>query len=619
MRAVSSPLWFMVFTSLWTWNFAMAAEVRPEVQELEGRLEERLRAGLRSFLGPDATSVATVRVKPGESKKEAKDAKPGSAAEKRGAPADEDYGYLPIPPSEFDGRLLEPEQEKPLLTVASVDVDIRFSPTSADEKKQQAEVRAFAEQLFSGYSPKVNVAVLKLPPLPKPATEPGRDPASKAPTVEEPPLWKASLPYGVAVLCVLILAGAFFAIARGMSKAAEVVTGGILQIRAAMSEATAAARPQKKEEPKKEAKDPEVGASAREGKSFALPPEVLAQTEAHAVRVIKEVLTKEPGIFTRTLGREPVDLQGLRRLLPFLEEPEQKALKAALGESFFEELSETFGTEEMKFDEFSLWARRLAERVVVRRAQGANVLESELGTEGILELSGTSSSQLIEAVRKVGTPSAWRVAAEFLSSEQFTSLVASAQGSELRAMLESAALPPSAWVEGARAVLAEVSSLKASGVSQSDKKVQGFIRTKLFRPVLATFESKPFGEDDQYLSQLEVDSPALVAMVREAVWTTQELKRVPATAWSRFVKGLGNEDRVALILSFPEELSEVVRSAVPEGNARTMVLDRVKKQLAKNDPEAQKLALIRSRELVSELRLSAEQGEFQLDEGAAAA
>jgi hypothetical protein len=113
------------------------------------------------------------------------------------------------------------------------------------------------------------------------------------------------------------------------------------------------------------------------------------------------------------------------------------------------------------------------------------------------------------------------------------------------------------------------------------------------------------------LEQVTGYSEELAQMLKREFWTAKDLGRVPEPYLAKVVKTLSNEDRCSLILALPKAESERIRSMVPEGNARSIVFDKVQKAITKNDPVQFQEAARTTRRLLDRLRLEANAGKFQ--------
>jgi hypothetical protein len=149
-------------------------------------------------------------------------------------------------------------------------------------------------------------------------------------------------------------------------------------------------------------------------------------------------------------------------------------------------------------------------------------------------------------------------------------------------------------------------------VDAGSQKRAEYLKSTLLDPVIHLVLSKPLTEDEAFLGNLSASAPELVVMIRTKIWTAREVRRVPAETLRETVMNLSSEQRGLLLYSLPESEAAHIESALPEGNARTILSSQVKKLRARNDSTEQKTAIALGRQFLDYLRREAERGRISL-------
>jgi hypothetical protein len=589
---------------------AHAIEVRAEARELESYIEGRVKEALKTILPEDAHPIVSVH------------AVPLSAAKKASEPQDEkplELGYVPIPIVSDFWKQQAPgaPQAQPPFEFESLQIGIQI-PT-ADGKIEPAlskSIGSVVGKLLAGLNPVVSTTGFVRPP--KPAEPP------KAPEPEEPFLKKVPpdklLMLGALLLGAIALAYAVYSIGRSLLAMSVSLTNGFLQLK----ETGESRAPQPAPAAPEAAKPAEMAITEKS----VLPGAGDVKEAMRAVKSLKQVIRADAAIFSRIVSDSNKDVVALRRFLTHLDPEEQAAVKAALSPYILDKMSQVGGTvpDSLTPAEFGAWLQRAAETAVLKKIQGGSSVEAALGAETCLKLVAFKPAALLGAIKGIGTGAAWRIGAEFVPQAQFAAALNEAGEAQWRALLESATAASEELVKTAGQILetqgAASGAQSAADPSSADalEKRSTYYTSYLVAPVVSAIEGKALGEDDHFVAGLAQTSPEFVELVKSRIWTCGELDTVPDDYLRKVIKAMTNDERVALILSFPQAQSERLRSMVPEGNARTIVLDKVQKALAKPvDPVAQRANLAVSRRFLNRLRVDFAAKRFERGSGPAAA
>jgi hypothetical protein len=349
------------------------------------------------------------------------------------------------------------------------------------------------------------------------------------------------------------------------------------------------------------------------------------QDIVRSVQLLRATLKSEPALLTRSFSGSERDSRGLRRLLTFLEDAELAELGKSLGQFRLDKLVE-LGPGELSADEFSTWLKGISEQIAVRRIQGGSEVEKALGPERLLKLSSASPDELVRIARQSGHAADWRIALELLPQSETEAAIRGATDAERDVMISAAGATPQdvaqaadRWIQalasGEGSNVVSIAGGAAAGGGAQGKARKRFLEARLSGPLLAELLAKPLGEEDAFLERMQGSMPDLVELIRSRIWTPKDLDEVPDDYLGKMVKGLDNEQRVLLVLALPETQSERIRNLTPEGNAKTILQDRIRKALAKPDPAQNLRALEFSRAFLAQLRDEAVAGRFKRTSG----
>ena len=549
---------------------AFAAEIDSQLRDFETSVETKLKENLGAVRGDKPIFAVYVHAIRAPKKSEDK----GKQI---------DLGYLPVPyDMDAQGTITATEEK---LEISTLDVEVQV-PGAVDDPLRKA-VDEVVQKTLKGYNPKVTVTSITPPVLPLD--------------------YRPYLPLAAALLGALIVALGIVGAAFALKRASLSISEGFLSLKTSEINASKPKDDTKKETEKKKAEEKPVSPEVQKV-SLAPAEKALDQN----IRLIEKIIKEQPALFVRSVTDDDDDNRGIRWLLPKLADDVQQILQGAFGSQRMAHIAGLQTKPDQLFN-YTVWIQLLSEQIIVRKIQGGSVVERVLGPEKTLKLMTSPAKSVLAAAAKIDTNASWRIAAEFVPSDEFQGALGTAGEDRWQKVISGAMVKEDELGTAADALLGELSTAGGdAGDDDTARAKEKYYSEQLLEPVVKAVKTKPLGEDDIFLDQIGTKAPDFVTLVRSRVWTPSVIARVPEQPLGRAVMRMTNEQRAALVVGMPKEYSDKVMALVPEGNAKTILLDRIKKLMTKADANKSPEVIAICRDFLDILKADHDSGKFAL-------
>jgi hypothetical protein len=564
---------------------SVGLSINPAIGKIEESIESDIQSAIRQLFGPDARVFVSVHIK-----ERTEAAKSPGDTERGGL----DVGYVPIPLNPDGFR--QPSGQAPSVLIESIDVDIHASDEVDPAVLQGA--REIAARKLKSFKPTISVNKIASPkkqPSPTPSAE---DKDAK----KEPFDWKTLYPLISALGAALIVFVGIYLLSGALKSAGGFVSEGLKSLQNIGANAPKAAPVEVTAKP----------AAAEEDKSKPPAPSTALKDYARNSRLVRQILKDAPMLFVQSLGDADSDWRGLKWMLPSLADDEQEMLKRYLGPARVNRVAQATGTAK---DDPTVWLQEFAERVMINKVQGGSPVEKALGAEKAKAFFLARPESLIEATKSVGSTAAWRILAEFLSRDRLEKLLPALEHGTWQLLISASDVSPEEVIQAADPMIEWIKNSPLESAKNEEK--AKYYSTTLLGPVVNSLLSMPLGDGDALMDRLESSSASFAQLIREKVWTPRMLDRVPSDHLARLIKSVNNDQKTALLFGLPDTQSARLEAMVPEGMARTIVLDQVKKARARADARELKAASAICRQILDHLRKESLAGKFALAEAGA--
>lgn len=356
------------------------------------------------------------------------------------------------------------------------------------------------------------------------------------------------------------------------------------------------------------------GAASALGIKLPLEEQGAAFRRNHAA--FREALEQKPEILAQELQATPEDADGLRWLLPTLKPEEQESLRKWLGPAKTRQLLAMAGTAQGENSDVlearHRWLQHFVERVALRRVRGGSAVETAVGPEIALQISAISVADIEGWLQERTDAGAWRLAAEFIPQERFARLLDRMEGNRW-VMLADAAEASDKELASAAKDLVDSKKEKNPEVARKAEVRKDYFTRVLVDPLVGALRKKPLSEQDALLQQFEAAHPDLIEAVSTRFWSVRQIERVPSEVLEKAFRGLGTEEKVAVMASVPDSLAKRLRAWIPEGNVKLIIEDRVNKISARKDKKELAAITETAQQFVESLRLANVSGSFDLE------
>ncbi len=564
-----------LITALIAFSATLAFSATPpqpaRAQTLADALEAKLATQLKRLFGEDTRLSATVHVKAAAFART--ETKPGKSF---------DMGYLPVP-VELDKlrQGAQPAAEE-MLNVESVDVDVFADASLPDDLVAHAE--DVAKSSLKGFNPTVTVKRIRTAS------------ASKVASPLTSPLLFGMAAGGLLLALGLFLFGVF--VARGLGRLGNSM------------EAAAATRFSFKPSPP--ATDVPKTATELEPPRPVLPlPSSSIHDPARNIQLVDKALGEAPRLLLAAFDAKQGDAAGLRWLLPKLGDEARAAFHSGLLPVDLLSQIDRAAVSDRREEEWVIWLQGFAERLTIHRMRGGSPLEKALGSDTynrLVSLPAMKVAEWVCALEPQFAAAGWRLIIEILSPKDLEAVLTRLPNEQWERIAHARNIPLSELPPFAEHMVSEL----AGSAPAQDGSGHSLPMEKLVEPLVSLLREKALGEDDAFIDELAVNFPELPALIAQRFWTPRLVDRVPEDSLQAAFRGAGNEVKSAVVALMPPAIAERFEDMLPEGNVRTVVLDRVKRLNASATPGEKRASLLLARQFLDALRAQAAEGRFDL-------
>ncbi|MBY0369935.1 hypothetical protein K2X33_04560 [bacterium] len=535
---------------------AYAFDIDTGIASFGSELESKIQNNIARFFGQDAKILVTVHLEGKKDKPSASESEPL------------DLAYLPTPLSE--SRYSNASDRHKKLSLISTRVTLRVASDIPDRIVKTAE--EIVRDTLNGYSPKIKVIRVSLDTEAPAANTPAEKKSYK------PLIYQGLIALGTALTILL----GFLLFGAAIRKAAQTLSEGLRTLGPSEGRGT---RDAQRDTPRETVREQTIREQAAAG-SIAMPPPLPPSHSAitpservsikHNLSIFTKALQDKPLVIAKSFGTSAVELQGMRWLLPQLDQTNRDLLKRILSAEQIEALRESARTNFGTPGEIASaqWLQSLVEKIVLANMQDEDNIEDIIGPEASTQLANSDNSQLTLAAKKIGTHAAWRVIAEFLSPEQIARIQSQDETSWNDLLL--------AWkadteeLKGAASAI--VASFGQSAENTEANRQMTYFRTFIVPPMVEAISKMSVEEQERFLEKTRAKSPDLAACISEFVWTPSMLQKIPQVKLRECLLELEPEKRPILIWALPSSEAKLIYSFLKEGNIKQIATEYLTKE-----------------------------------------
>ena len=565
-----------------------AAEMSPDFHTMERDLETKIQSKIDALFGVQPRIIVTLTMREKLKKAAAPERKENWV----------DVGYLSLPMNN------EPSKDSAAaksFSIESVNVDLQVPETIAPQTVEQ--LKSLVKKNIPEIQPNITVSKFT-PPKEEPQKEAQKEKEKKDKDLMS--LLPSLASFLGLVLAALLLSAGIWLMARAVRMATQTIVDGMRESKGTVKSETISVQPLKT------SVTPEPQTPSKQNPPL---PSALKNYNKN-ITLLRSVLSENPILWVRCI-QDQEDWIGTRWLLPLLNFDEQELLKRSLGPKRLKNLEEAKSTQPESIDQ-TAWLQGFAEKVVLSRIRGESSTQVALGPEKSIQFLTMEPQVLLEAVRSMGNnSSAWRLLVEFLPRNSLEVLFNQMEPDQWKWVISSYNLNSQEIPKTAEEILGKVKEIEKSRDEVNRKET--YFSTYLIEPLIHHLISKVPGDDDLLLEELSQTAPELVSLVHTRLWTSKILDRIPDEVIKPFLMGLPDPQKVALLIAYPEQQASRIEALLPEGTAKTIILDQVRKIRARNDLTERKSTFLIARQFLDSLRTQAATGKFELLPEASAA
>lgn len=332
------------------------------------------------------------------------------------------------------------------------------------------------------------------------------------------------------------------------------------------------------------------------------------KTDAHKlILMIKDSLQQRPRSIL-SLSMDSQNQVGIRWLLTQMDASEVQLLQSVLGGDYFDQLLQ-ISSEQVQESNLKGWLRSFTESLILLNLKEPGLLEEALNPKELSELLGLKPELIFSSLQDELTPPVFRVLAELTPDREFTDLSKRFSEDHWEQMLKSKDCEPADIKKALLQIRAKMGT-EASNQPKQFKKTENLQR-KLHTSLLQKFENLAPQDEERFLDQIRQNYPGLYQTIRSEIWFVEDLNTVPENHLKAAILEKGAEEIFALVLGLPKPWPEKIKSYLPEGTKKTIILDLVQKAASRSAPTEMEAVYKFCRQFIADLKSQAAKGKFK--------
>lgn len=509
-----------------------------------------------------------------------------------------DLGYMTYPFSTQSQN--QTEKAPPLEIAKNLRYRVSIKTNSPLDKKDRQLIEETARFSMQGLTSQITVreGIFKNPEKKQdrvPSSEENKDKPENG--IKE---WLNQALFGVFILVLLLTS---FLLRSGFMQSSENLSSGIQSLRNIKIDQKAPDAPPQKED-NDPAPLPEVS-----------PDEAQLKLDARKlIQIIKESLEKRPRSILALAAMSQHQI-GIRWLLTEMESSQIQQLQSFLGDEYFENLSQ-IPFDKVQVSSLKSWLREFTESLILLNMKAPGLLEEALSPQELSDALSMKAETLFNAMKAELTPGVFRLIAELSSEKDFAEISNQFSSEHWAQMIQAKDATPKDIKSALDQIQSKLGKSSAPGKSQSAS--SGQLQKKLLASILNKFQQLPPSEEDQFIGQIKNLHPSLYENVRAEVWLIEDLEQVPEPYLKAILAEKSAEEVFGLIMGLPQPWPEKIKSYLPEGMKKTIIMDLVQKASGQNAPNEMTAVYKICRQFMAELKSQAGKGKFRPTEKGAA-
>jgi hypothetical protein len=465
----------------------------------------------------------------------------------------------------------------------------------------EAQVRKIIDLQFRFYNPKVTIQKMKFDRpernpaslaqpkesvLPTPAVQPqevSQKGLSKEPA-EQMPLWQQLLLPILGFMGLLAITVLGLVFSNSISIGLNAVSQGLSSLRNIKIEKSSEDDSQLKHL----IKDGEVEVEHK-GSQQPVGVDLFWNEREKIITQLSVFLKERPELIKKTASNTLDDKRGLRWLLTVVGDTDRELLIHLLAPTYFD------STELSSISDLPVgnWLQSFIERLIITQAESSDLLRQTFSESELNTILSWRKESLKNAVIRVASPGAWRLARELLSKMDFLELSKEITESSLVGLLGSLAAGSSELKEGFVLLCATINQSSSAKLNE-----ETFIFDALTSKLLSGLNSMSFQAEEQYLEKIKQINPQLYNRLRGSYWSLSHFFQLSQTAIEEVLVELDPEAVFALLISLPGIEREGVLKLIPDGNRKVIILDLLRSAHSEIDEKTQHASLRLARRII---------------------
>jgi hypothetical protein len=530
-----------------------------DIKKLEDKFRGEIETGVKEYLGPDKKIKVYVQVD-GRKKTEEKKAVDFK---------DGEFGYLSVADSYQDVRV----SEKVIVTSVTADIFVYEKVDSTVVNN----IRKIAAGAMKGYKNATNLNVMPSPP-PKVEEKKVADSKPIEPAKEPPfdlkkflidhasdifKMFSTLFIGALGLLGVYLLARALIAAFKTIGDAMKASTEKI------------ANQQQLNKEFDQEMKKQEEEKASHQKVEEVFNNQLEIQFERN-IDIVKSCLRTSPHVFKQVMGRNEVNLNGLKTLLPLIIEYTIK-LKETISPDLWKKLETIKGIDEGMFNR---WLNTFAEDISVAQMTENGYFSYVVDHSLLEKVYSSKFAHLVDASMRVNSGILYKFILDFLPPEESTSLMKHFDEETWKIILTERyvnAVDLNSDINKLLMVVDEYVEKEKCEIND-----QGLARI-LSNPMTFFLQNKSYEESEEFFDILSTSAPELAQILKGKFWTPRMFFRIPNDYLSETFNILSVDTRVAILLGVQDDVRGHLLSFIPEGKVMTIVTDQYNRDVENFD------------------------------------
>lgn len=328
------------------------------------------------------------------------------------------------------------------------------------------------------------------------------------------------------------------------------------------------------------------------------------------LEIFKQVLKDSPQSILETINQDSIGFLGMKPLLVYLETEDLKEnLKSILSGDSYKNLLKT-NSQEIFPEQLSFytWFNQFVENLILLTIGSGNKFLGSVDKKSLTMLYLSDKNKLMEYLTINRNKISLKLIVNFLDENARNALVESFSETDWELFINDQDIIE----DDIKSEVTDIERFLFKPEKAGEKGISStvVVESIILPSVVAYLKRASIQQGYDRIQLLKKDNSWLVEQVHAEVWTAAELLRIPTNILAEQIKETEVTLRKEILIPMPADVRDYLLSAFPEGNAKKILTDELKRQTNIVDENV-------ARSFIDTLRVKFKEGAFKFVEAPA--